>query len=675
MTIERAVMFKALLAASILIWPIHSLQAQSRSEHASLQTARIIPPGEARPAPREAIANAAHTAGLIREWGRLRAGQGDFGDVQKFLTENGDWPGLKLLRRKGESTLPTQRQSLDVIAFFAENPPQTGAGAYALISALRHQGRGDEARSLAIRIWRTMVLSASDEARILRLYESDLKDHNSARMDMLLWGDAPIAAERQIERVDSGWKALANARLALRAKKPNVDSLIEKVPARLKDDPGLAFERMQWRARKGKTEDAVALMLDTPAELLGEPSKWAGWRRSFARTAMRAGDPERAYALASQHGMTSGSHFADLEWLSGYLALTYRSDPETALEHFKRFRGAVETPISLGRAGYWEGRAYEAMNDAENARIAYAFGAEYQTSFYGLLAAERGNIAMKPFLTGRDTFPDWRKASFVDSTVFSAARLFIANGDRNRAEQFLRHMTETLPAAEIGSLGSFLLEQDEPHLAVMIGKQAARRGIVLPHAYFPVTSLGVTDMPVQEELALAIARRESEFDPVVKSGVGARGLMQLMPATAKAVARYLQIPYSSERLTAEPAYNARLGTAYLDELMEIFDGNVVMVSAGYNAGPGRPIRWMRSLGDPRRGDIDIVDWIEHIPFNETRNYVMRVAESLPVYRARLTGEIQPMNFTDELLAMPGHTRKARKGEFKRPVPRPAPLID
>ncbi|MEP3698264.1 MAG: lytic transglycosylase domain-containing protein, partial [Marinomonas sp.] len=185
----------------------------------------------------------------------------------------------------------------------------------------------------------------------------------------------------------------------------------------------------------------------------------------------------------------------------------------------------------------------------------------------------------------------------------------------------------------------------------------------------------VIDMPVQEELALAIARRESEFDPVVKSGVGARGLMQLMPATAKAVARYLQIPYSRDRLTSEPAYNARLGTAYLDELMEIFDGNIVMVSAGYNAGPGRPIRWMKTRGDPRRGEIDIVDWIEHIPFNETRNYVMRVAESLPVYRARLTGEVAPLDFSAELIAMPGHERKARKGEFKRPVPRPPILID
>jgi len=180
-------------------------------------------------------------------------------------------------------------------------------------------------------------------------------------------------------------------------------------------------------------------------------------------------------------------------------------------------------------------------------------------------------------------------------------------------------------------------------------------------------------MPVPHELALAIARRESEFDPAVTSGAGARGLMQLMPATAQAVARELDIRYSRDRLLTEPAFNARLGTAYLDELLEIFDGNMVMTAAGYNAGPGRPLRWMDRFGDPRGGDVDIVDWIEHIPFDETRNYVMRVAESLPIYRARLTGDAG-LSLTEQLIAQPGHVRSAEKGEFIRPSARPDILI-
>ena len=416
-------------------------------------------------------------------------------------------------------------------------------------------------------------------------------------------------------------------------------------------------------------------MLEVSPDHLGDAGQWAGWRRSLARRQMRDGNADVAYRLASQHGLADGSDFADLEWLAGYIALTYRDDPKTALTHFLRFRGAVESPISLGRAGYWEGRAHEAAGDRESARQAYAFGAEYQTSFYGLLAAEEARLPLDAALAGRQEYPAWEETSFANTSVFAATRLFIAAGQRNLAEQFLTHMAETLDEDEIGALGDYVLARNEPHLAVMIGKEAARRGIVVPRSYYPIAALGVGDAPVPPELALSIARRESEFDPVVQSGAGARGLMQLMPATAKAVAQYLQVAYSVDRLITDPAYNARLGTAYLDELMEIFGGNVVMTSAGYNAGPGRPLRWMTERGDPRNGDVDIVDWIEHIPFDETRNYVMRVTESLPVYRARLTGSTGAVTLTAELVGRPGHARSARKGEFIRPRPRPNALID
>jgi soluble lytic murein transglycosylase len=282
---------------------------------------------------------------------------------------------------------------------------------------------------------------------------------------------------------------------------------------------------------------------------------------------------------------------------------------------------------------------------------------------------------MDPALTGRETFPNWRLTSFSESSVFEAARYLIAADERNLAEQFLRHLTEDLNLDEVGSLGAYLEREDEPHLAVMIAKMAARYGIVVPSAYYPVVDFGIGALPVPEELALAITRRESEFDPSVMSGVGARGLMQIMPATAKEVAGDLDLRFSVSRLINEPEFNARIGTAYLDELLAVFDGNITMVAAGYNAGPSRPIRWMKERGDPRRGEIDIVDWIEHIPFNETRNYVMRVAESLPVYRARLTGSVAPIELSAELVAMSGWTRKAVKGEQIRPRSRPEILTD
>jgi peptidoglycan lytic transglycosylase len=675
MTNGHAAMFKALIAAFLLLWTTSPGAAQSSAEVAAYKRATDAMRKGDWGAALLTAEGAGPVAHDIIEWHRLRSGHGDFDAVRQFLARRSDWPGLQLLRRQTEDNMPLGNRPDEVLAFFADEPPQTGAGAITLIAAYQTKGRNAEARDEAIRAWLNENLSERDEAILLADYGDALRDLHTARLDMLLWRNSRTGAERMYPLVDNGWKALARARLELRANSKGVDTLIEAIPKSLSDDAGLAFERMQWRARKGRNSDAIELMLEYGPENLGEPERWAGWRRSFAHAEMRSGHISTAYRLASEHGLTSGSHFAELEWLAGYIALTYRKDAPTALRHFLRFRGAVETPISLGRAGYWEGRAHESLGDTEAARLAYAFGGEYQTSFYGLLAAERAGLPMDLGLTGTISVPGWRESSFAESSVFAAARFFMATGERNLAEQFLTHLTESLDETEINSLGAFVLSQNEPHLAVMIGKQAARQGLVTPAAYYPVVDLGIGTPPVPAELALAIARRESEFDPGVMSGVGARGLMQLMPGTAKDVAQYLELPYSRDRLVQDPVYNARLGTAYLDELMALFDGNIVMVAAGYNAGPGRPLRWMNERGDPRRGQIDMIDWIEHIPFDETRNYVMRVAESLPVYRARMSGKVEPLALSRELVAMPGHERQARKDMILRPRPRPSSLND
>lgn len=666
-------MFKALFAAFMVY--ASAAAAETSIDVTSASVTRVTAPNADARAAAASVRTDRAVLNSIAEWRRLRSGGGSLSDAIRFLDQHPDWPGLKLLRKRAEGNMPIGGRAEDIIRFFDVEPPQTSQGARALAAALRSKGDVDAAEDRTILTWRTMLLSEEDEKALLAVYGDLLTDHHEARLDMLLWRGATVGADRMLPRVSEGWQKLAKARMALRADKKGVNALIAAVPKSLQSDPGLAFERMQWRARKRRAADAIEMIFAASPEALGQPERWAGWRRSFARTEMRAGRIDRAYQLASQHGLASGSHFADLEWLSGYIALTYKRDGDAALKHFLRFRSAVETPISLGRAGYWEGRAHELRNDPEAAQLAYAFGAEYQTSFYGLLAAERANIPMDPALLGEASYPQWRTASFAESSVFKAARSFIASGQRNLAEQFLRHMTETLSPTDIGSLGDFVLELGEPHLAVMIGKQAARRAILVPRAYFPVTSLGLLHDPVARELSLAIARRESEFDPIVTSGAGAKGLMQVMPATARAVASDLNIRYDSTRLLNDPAYNARLGAAYLDELMEIFDGNIVMTAAGYNAGPSRPIRWMAARGDPRTGSVDVVDWIEHIPFDETRNYVMRVAESLPVYRAQLTGQVQPMALSQELIARPGHIRNARKGEFVRPRARPDVLTE
>lgn len=588
----------------------------------------------------------------IIDWRRLRAGRGTFPQYIDFLERNPDWPGLRLLRRRGERSIIKGEPPAAIIAYFADEAPQTGIGALRLVEA--HAARGDFQRSRAelLEAWRTMPMTENEEAAFLADYGDVLRSSHKTRLDDALWREERAEARRMLKFVEADQKALANARLALQARSGNADALWKAVPESLANDPGLAKDRMRWLVAQRQRADAGDLIIaqSTSAARLGRPEAWAEWRRILARQAMRDGSPRRAYEMASTHFLTEGSDFADLEWLSGFVALRYLERPTQALTHFRRFRSAIFTPISLGRAGYWEGRALEAMGDSEAAAIAYRDAAQHQTSFYGLLAAEKVDVPMNPALSGRDGPVPWQSTSFADGSVFQAAQLFARAGPRYQFEvvRFLRHLAEIVPEDELVALGDYTLELDDAYVSVRVAKQIAREGAVAHRAYYPVTDLGPETLPVEEALALAIARRESEFSPTVVSPAGARGLMQLMPGTAREMSRKLRLPYAQSRLTTDQVYNAQLGSAYLEELISEFGNNITLVSVGYNAGPGRARSWTSRFGDPRRADVDVVDWIEHIPFNETRNYVMRVAESLPVYRARLSGETAPIRLTDEL---------------------------
>jgi peptidoglycan lytic transglycosylase len=589
----------------------------------------------------------------VIEWHRLREGRGSYEEVVAFLDRRPDWPGLEWLRRKSEPVV-IQQEHQKVLDFFAGVPPQTAAGILSHARALDSVGKTERARAEIIHAWRTMRMGAGEHALFLGAHENLLKDHHIARLDYMLWRGWTSDAKRMTALVPQGWQVLAQARIALRDGAEGVNALIDKVPASLQSNPGLAFDRFDWRARK-RLDTAIDLMLErsTSAETLGRPEAWAPRRRTMARDQMRQGNAKRAYAIAAQNHLTEGSDYADLEWLAGYIALRKLKDPKTALYHFKRFDAAVASPISKGRAGYWTGRAYQALGDTAGAQKAFEDGAQYQTSFYGLLAAEAAGAPFDISLAGQEEFGAWRSASFSKSSVFEAGLLLLASGEINLAERFLTHLSESLTRTEAGQLGDMAMELAQPHLAVMIGKRVATQGTVLPAAYYALHPMRQMDLPMAPEMVLAIARRESEFDPGVVSGVGARGLMQIMPATAREVAGELGrgAEHSTDRLLVDWKYNAQLGSAFLSTLAGRFDGNVVMMSAAYNAGPSRPIRWMQEYGDPRSNsdpNFDVIDWIEHIPFRETQNYVMRVTESLPIYRARLGMEPLPIPFSEEL---------------------------
>ncbi len=601
----------------------------------------------------EMLTDTGSVESVILQWQELRAGRGDFAAYRSFLKSHADWPGLDLLRSRGESEIPADAAPEAVLAYFGDALPRTGTGALRLAKALEATGKAEAAKAEILRAWRGVDMSGSEEEAIVAAYGATVKPHHTDRLQMYLWADDRTGAERMMKRVDDGWKALARARLALQESAPGVDTLIAKVPASLQGDGGLAYDRMYWRIEKKRRDDAADMIIEqsTSAEKLGMPMEWAKWRGILARQAMRDGQGKRAYDLAANHHIaftTEDYDYADLEWLAGYVALTYLKDAELALRHFKTFTKAVYTPISLGRGHYWTGRALETLGRPDEAMAAYREGGVHQTSFYGQLAAEKAGVEMDPLLTGRHVAQDWREAPFMESDVLKAAVRFFDAGQTWEAVRFLSHMAETLPVDQLEALCDFAVSLGDPFVAVKVAKSAARQGVVAPRAYYPLTDLGPDRLPVEEALALSIARRESEFNKDAVSPVGARGLMQLMPATASNMSKKLGLRYTAAKLTDDPTYNARLGSAYLAVLNDQFGENYMLVSAGYNAGPGRPRSWMERYGDPRTSQMDAVDWIEHIPFQETQTYVMRVTESLPIYRARLTGEVQPFRLSEEL---------------------------
>jgi soluble lytic murein transglycosylase len=586
----------------------------------------------------------------IIEWQRLRAGDGLLEEYEDFLKRRADWPGIPLLQEKGEAAVARSDDAARIIAYFAERPPETGKGAVALINAFKAVGRAGDAVLEARRAWVNLPFTAEDEARLMAMFPEMPAARHEARLDTLLWEDRNSEAKRMLPRVSADWQALAAARIGLAEDAKGVSALVSAVPAVLKNDPGLANARFIWRMKKDLYPEATELILERSANAddLGRPAAWAERRAVLARYLMRGGKAKDAYRIASSHHLTEGQNYADLEFLSGFIALRKLNDPARALTHFERMQAAVTTPISESKALYWQARALDAAGRGQDALAAYTTAASHQTAYYGQLAAEHLGLPLDPRLLSNDRPPDWREAEFVNSSVLEAGLLLLRAGDRNLAKRFLLHLAEEQERTGLDQMADMALQVGQPHIALLIAKKAAERGIILPSAYFPVPDLVPDGLAVSRALALSIARRESEFDPQARSHAGARGLMQVMPDTGKLVAKELGVAFATSMLTDDPAFNAKMGSAYLAGLVEEFGPSIALVASGYNAGPGRPRRWMTEFGDPRRKDVDVVDWVETIPFSETRTYVMRVAESLVIYRAKLKGKAGPVRITEEL---------------------------
>jgi len=559
-----------------------------------------------------------------------------FDEISAFMQANPAWPYQITLQSMAERNMPDNMSPREVEAWFTNRTPQTAYGAAALARALIQQGRGANAADILRTAWREENFDRDqDEEAFYAEFSSYLRPaDNLARLDRVLWNHDETAARQVMPLVDDGHRALAEARIALWQGDHSAPALVDQVPTALQRDAGLVYELARSR-RKLQDYQGAAAVLDPPPVNIGRPDLLWPELADAARRSVQRGDMSAGYRIANGFGATEGATFAEGEWLSGWIALRALDDYKIAYEHFTTLYAGVGTTISKARGAYWAGRAAEEMGDMATAQNWYRAAATNNSAYYGQLAAARMGssdaltFAPMPQPTAAEI------AAFNKRELVRVVRLLGQLDQDDRTRAFLKSMADnsTSPATlrMIADLGWELHRDD---LAVMVAKIARDKGVDLIEYLYPLRSVPQGPGP-EPALTLAIIRQESAFEVDAVSPAGALGLMQLMPPTAKHVAKGMKLRYRKEDLTRSPDYNMLLGRAYLQELLDNFSGSYVLAIAAYNAGPDRVNGWMSVYGDPRDRGVDVVDWIETIPIYETRNYVQRVLENLQVYRHRL----------------------------------------
>jgi soluble lytic murein transglycosylase len=566
-----------------------------------------------------------------------------FGDIAEFIANNPDWPGQISLRQRAEEASGGASDGT-VREWFKRFPPVTPYGRLRQAELLMASGQQAAGIAQIRDVWINSELSAFDEKSILQRFSGVIRgEDHIKRLDRVVWDGLADAAHRIMPRVPQDYRLLADARLKLAAFQPGVERAVAKVPAQLQNDPGLAYERLRWRRRKEAYDAATEILLNPPNDLV-RPALWWTERQTLARHALSDGKPALAYRLASKHGLSEGPAYADAEFLAGWISLRFLHDPHTAYDHFVRLHKSATKPISLARGAYWAARAADELKQKPLATTWFNTAADQPMTYYGQLAATQMGADPQTRLAAEPKPRPEDLAQFHKRDIVRVIEMLTEIGEVDRIASFQNRLSEVVKTPVEHAMIAMLAESiNRPELSVAAAKRAGYAGVPLVSHGYPVLDLpsgGTAERP----LVLAMARQESAFEREAVSRSGARGLMQLMPVTAKQVAHAHDIPFSADRLLTDGRYNLTLGRAYLDELLERFAGSYVLSIAAYNAGPGRVHQWMESNGDPRTKAIDVVDWIEAIPFTETRNYVQRVLENLQVYRIRLGG--RPIAFLD-----------------------------
>jgi len=557
-----------------------------------------------------------------------------------FISSNPSWPSQTFLRRRLEAALwDDHRDDSTVWSWFENESPVSAKGKFALAKVMI--GRGDRANAerLVRDAWRNDGMSEDTETTALDLFGALLTagDHK-ARMDMMLYGtEQEAAGMRAAKRLGAGHLALAKARIAANKKTANSKALLEAVPRELHGDPGYLFSRIQLLRRDEKFNEAAQLMLSAPKDpnRLHNLNEWWIERRLLARKMLDVGEHRSAYLIARDAALPSRDIYkTEQEFTVGWIALRFLKDPAVAAQHFARIGVGSVNPTALARAGYWQGRAAEAAGRTQEARAAYARAAEQSTSYYGQLS--RAKLGLPQIeLNG---VPRGRGADRLE--IVRAVQLLYELQEREIAIPIFGDMGENGDADALAGLGDLTARYTDARGMLLLGKAALNRGLPFDHYAYPVNGIPPFKSigpEVEQSVVYAICRQESAFNQAVVSPAQAYGLMQVTPDAGRYVAKRAGVSFDLNRMKTDPVYNAAMGAAELGGLLEDYRGSYILTFAAYNAGRGSVKKWIERYGDPRDPKVDAVDWVEQIPFSETRNYVQRIMENLQVYRARFGG--------------------------------------
>jgi soluble lytic murein transglycosylase len=574
-------------------------------------------------------------------------GNASFENIVAVINAHPDWPRREALLARAEETMPLSMGPRAVLDWFQAHPPVSGYGRVRMGEAMVATGRRDEGIALIRKGWIEGDFDLNDEGAIMGRNGAHLgPETQGARLDRLLWTDDNAASQRQLGRASGEARAIGEVRLRLKRGLTGAQS----VPESMRDHPGIIFERAKAFRRGGRDSEAWALMARAPHNP-PYPERWWNERHIMARDALKARSYQRAYEVVEHHGLTTGTDYVDAQFIVGWIALRFLKEPALAERHFRIMTKNVGFPISRARAHYWLARSLEAMGKTGEAVAHYRRASREPGTFYGQLALAR--IEERPVLRVPDAgvADDGTRAALANDRRIHAMRVTADLGQKDLLRSFANQVArDKSDPATLKALAALMLQLGDRAGSVRIAKQASYGGTMALTYLHPVITLprfpGAGSGP-EPALVHGLIRQETEFDPEAISSAGARGLMQLMPASARDAARRYGMRYDLGALITDPTYNTQLGMGEFQTYLENFNGSYVLSIAAYNAGAGRSRQWSATYGDPRYG-TDPIDWIELIPFGETRNYVMRVLENTEVYRNRLAGGDRPLMILTDL---------------------------